>query len=214
MRSSDSRPPSVVAVLTFGGPAMWATAAEGPGWPRADNLTWVESLVDIAERHRSKRRIAVGIGVAGLVVSFVGLFGTLGELLRNFHDDEAAYLFPRTFWWITALVVSAVTVAAWRSQSDRSIGSLAARWLVTLVFAAVALWGGFLLLRPLDLGRYEAYCEPLVLETVGRSHPWDRCNDPGRFIGGVVLLVGGVIASAFVWSRSPRGPDVSDRPKP
>jgi len=66
-------------------------------------------------------------------------------------------------------------------------------------FVAIALRGAGILATPLDQGSCEACCQPLARETVARTHPWPRCNDPVRFVGGVVLLIGGAGVSILLW---------------
>lgn len=155
-------------------------------------------------------RIAAAVSASVLVVSVVGLLVTVSDLLRNFHDDQAERLFPSTFWWLTALVFAAVTLTVWRSPRTPDSGSVTARWLATLLCAEATVWGAFILLQPLDLGSYEAICQPLAFETIGRSNPGGRCTDPGRFAAGLVLAAGGITGAALTWPHAARNRAVSD----
>lgn len=170
----------------------------------------MEAPGDRAERRWSERRIAAAVSAGVLVVSVVGLFVTVSDLLRNFHDDQAERLFLRTFWWLTALVFAAVTLTVWRSPRTPASGSVTARWLATLVCAGATLWGALILLQPLDLGSYEAICQPLAFETIGQSNPGGRCTDLGRFVGGLVPTAGGIIGAALTWPHAARNRAVSD----
>ncbi len=159
-----------------------------------------------SHREVGLRHVVLTAAVLGIIAGSVGFLLSISELLRNFHDDQAVYLFPRTGWWFTVAVLSGVTLAIWRTERGRSTVVVAAIWLVTVVAAAAALRGAYLLLVPLDIGRYEAYCQPLVFETVGRQPRLDRCTDSGRFTAAGLLFVGGVLAAVLVWVSAWRVP--------
>lgn len=153
----------------------------------------VEEPVAATESSRS-HWLNVGttmFGVAALV-SFAFAAWTLLDLARNFHDDAAVRLLPDLFRWLGVAGVFATVWGALRRGPSQPI-SLWARWLVVACAGVVVfLVGAYLLARPLDLGRYEAYCQPLLVESIPGSENPARCADGGRLALGLLLVGVGV----------------------
>jgi peptidoglycan/LPS O-acetylase OafA/YrhL len=131
------------------------------------------------------------LGVAALV-SLAFAAWTLFDLARNFHDDAAVRLLPDLFRWLGVAGVFATVWRALRRGPSQPVG-LWVTWLVGACAGVVVFFvGAYLLARPLDLGRYEAYCQPLLVESIPGSENPERCADGGRLALGLLLVGLGV----------------------
>lgn len=181
-----------------------SVCTEHLGWLRAASRTHsyhfpmergaiVEEPVAATESSRS-RWLNVGntmFGVA-VLVSLAFAAWTLFDLARNFHDDAAVRLLPDLFRWLGVAGVFATVWGALRRGPSQPVGLWVTRLVVACAGVIVFFVGAYLLARPLDLGRYEAYCQPLLVESIPGSENPARCADGGRFALGLLLVGVGV----------------------
>ncbi len=130
-------------------------------------------------------------GVAALV-SLAFAAWTLLDLARNFHDDAAVRLLPDLFRWLGVAGIFATVWGALRRGPSQPVGVWVARLVVACAGVVVFSIGAYVLARPLDLGRYEAYCQPLLVESIPGSEDAARCADGPRLALGLLLVGVGV----------------------
>ena len=136
------------------------------------------------------------------LICLAGATRTTVDLLHSFHDDQAARLVPDLFRWLVGVAIFAMLALVVR----RRVLNPALTWMAWLVGAAVSLgvvvWGLYLLARPADLGSYEAYCLPLLLESVPGAKNAERCSDVSQLVAGLGLVLAGGVGAWVTLSRA------------
>lgn len=137
-------------------------------------------------------------GVAALVSLALAAW-TLLDLARNFHDDAAVRLLPDLFgawaWQGSSPPCGVLFVAALPAR--RCVGDVVGRCLRRCCRVLV---GAHVLARSRDFGRYEAVCQPLLVESIPGSEDAARCADGSR-LALWLLLVGVGVA---IWTGRSR----------